>query len=296
MRITPNITSQNSLYNIQQSRALLDRIQEKIASGQNYNRPSDDPVSARLLVGLGDQLRESDQYASNMQKAKVWLNVTNVALTGMATTMGEIKKLVSGSVNGTDDLMVRQNTVSQLQTFKQQLVDYGNTQVNNQYVLAGTDNQTPPFSGSTYSGNEGVINIEMSASTTQAMNLTGGQVLMGNPPNQYGSTNILEEIDNLIAAVTANDVTAIRLGAERMEDGAAQVNNAITDLGGRLKRIDTLKSLADTTKSMIMGVVADVQNVDYAKLAIEMNQQQIAFEATLSSTSKISQISLLDYL
>jgi len=39
MRITPNITMQNSLYNIQRSRALMDGIQEKIASGKNYSRP-----------------------------------------------------------------------------------------------------------------------------------------------------------------------------------------------------------------------------------------------------------------
>lgn len=298
MRITPNITSQNSLYNIQQSRGLLDKIQEKIASGKNFNRPSDDPVSARLLMGLGDQIRESDQYVSNMKKANVWLNVTNVALTGMSATMNEIKKLASGVTNGTDDLMVRQNTVSQLQTFKQQLVDYGNTQVNNQYVLAGTENQTPPFTGSTYNGNDGNIDIELGVSSKQAMNITGDRVLSGSnaPPYAYGNTDILAELDALITAVENNDVAAIRVGAEAMEAGSSQVNNAITDLGGRLKRIDTMMNLAETTKGMIMGVVADVQNVDYAKLAIEMNQQQIAFEATLSSTAKITQISLLDYL
>lgn len=299
MRITPNITSQNSLYNIQQSRTLLDQINEKIASGKNYNRPSDDPVAARQLIGFGDQLRDNAQYASNMTKANIWLNVTETALEGMAATMAEIKKLVSTLNNGTDIAAVRQNAVSQLQTYKQQLIDFGNTQLNNLYVFAGTgDNLSAPFSGSTYNGDDNQLDINLDSSSTQTMNITGGRVLKGTNvvPHQYGTTDILSELDNLITAISANDVVSINAGAQKMEDGALQVQSAISDVGGRLTRINTMQQFNSTTKSVVQGVVSNIQNADYAKLAVELQQQQLAFEATLSSTAKISQISLLDYL
>ena len=45
-----------------------------------------------------------------------------------------------------------------------------------------------------------------------------------------------------------------------------------------------------------MTVYSSTQNVDYAKLGIELSQQQIAFEASLSATAKLSQLSLLDYM
>ncbi len=51
------------------------------------------------------------------------------------------------------------------------------------------------------------------------------------------------------------------------------------------KNQNTLKALIDYRK-----------NVDYAKAATELNQLKIAFEAALSATAKISQLSLLDYL
>jgi flagellar hook-associated protein 3 FlgL len=299
MRITPNITSQNSLYNIQQARAEMDKTQEKIASGKNYNRPSDDPVAARLLIGFSDQLRSGEQYVSNMTKANIWLNVTETALEGMSATMAEIKKLTATLTSGTDITAVRQNAISQLQTFKQQLVDYGNTQLNGIYVFAGTtDNQSVPFSGSAYSGDDNPIDIDLASSSSQTMNITGGRLLKGTNtvPHQYGSTDILTELDNLITAVNANDINNIQVGAQKMEDGANQVNNAITDVGGRLKRIATMQQFNGTTKSVIQSVVANVQNADYAKLAVEMQQQQLAFEATLSSTAKVTQMSLLDYL
>lgn len=299
MRITPNITSQNSLYNIQLARALMDKTQEKIASGKNYNRPSDDPVTARLLVNFNDQLQTGEQYKSNMTKANIWLNVSETALEGMSATMSEIKKLTSTLTNGTDITAVRQNAVSQLQTFKQQLIDYGNTQLNGTYVFAGTtDNLSVPFSGSTYSGDDNPLDIQIDNSSTQTMNITGGRLLKGTNtvPHQYGSTDILTEIDNLITAVNANDIANIQVGAQKMEDGANQITNAITDVGGRLKRIETMQQFNATTKNVIQDVMSNVQNADYAKLAVEMQQQELAFEATLSSTAKVTQMSLLDYL
>lgn len=299
MRITPNITSQNSLYNLQKSRTLLDQINEKIASGKNYNRPSDDPIAARQLVNFADQLRVGDQYSSNMTKANTWLNVTEAALEGMSATLSEIKKLTSTLTNGTDITAVRDNAVSQLKTYKQQLIDYGNTQLDDRYVFAGTDNaSTAPFNGSTFSGNDTSIDIELNTSSTQAINITGGRVLKGTNgvPYQYGSTDILTELDNLITAVSTNNTANIEAGALKMEDGAKQIENAIADVGGRLTRISNMQQFNTTTKSVIQSVVAGLQNADYTKLAVEFQQQQLAFEATLSTTAKVSQMSLLDYM
>jgi flagellar hook-associated protein 3 FlgL len=45
-----------------------------------------------------------------------------------------------------------------------------------------------------------------------------------------------------------------------------------------------------------MTVYSNTQTADLAKLGVELTQQQTAFNATLSATAKISQLSLLDYL
>jgi flagellar hook-associated protein 3 FlgL len=49
-------------------------------------------------------------------------------------------------------------------------------------------------------------------------------------------------------------------------------------------------------KNTLETIFSNTQNVDYAKLAVQLNQQKIAFEASLSATAKLSQMSLLDYL
>lgn len=307
MRITANITADNSLYNIQQGRAKLDSLQEQVASGRITNRPSDDPIAARLLLDIGDKLKAGDQYQSNIKKSTIWQQFTNTALTGMADTLRLAKQLAATMTNGSSDLTERQNAVSQLQVLKQQMVDMGNMQLGDQYLFGGAKNTTPPFTNVVsppaavtdyYTGDETVLDIEIGQSTTQKMNIPGNRLLSaGTAASQpYGATNILKAFDDLITAVNANDVAAIQTGATALEAGAKQITNALTDVASRLSRLDSTSRMNENNKNTLETILGNTQNVDYAKLAVELTQQQTAFQASLSATAKVTQLSLLDYL
>jgi len=300
MRITANMTADNSLYNIQQGRAKLDKINELIASGSNVNRPSDDPINSRLLLDIGDKLRTGDQYLSNMTKATTWQKFTDTALTGMFDIMTLAKRQAATISNGSSDATVRQNTVSQLQALKQQMVDMGNMQMGDQYIFAGAKNTTAPFSGTApyYAGDETALNIEIGNSTTQQMNIPGNQVLTADTAvsKPYGTTNIFKAFDDLIAAVNANDVSGIKTASQGLEDGAKQINNAQSDVAARMTRLDNMTKLNINSSNTLSTIYGNTQNVDYAKLAVELTNQQTAFTASLSATAKISKLSLLDYM
>jgi len=301
MRITPNITMQNSLYNIQRVRNQLDSTNEKIASGQNYNRPSDDPVAARLLIGLNDRLRANEQYASNIDKASIALKMTDAPLTAMITTLSNVRSLASTATSGSLDDITRQNTISQLTAFREQLADYGNTQIGNQYIFAGTMTTTKPFDRAVqsppdtapyYNGNDETISVEIDAGVTETTNIPGSQVLTG------PDVNILKTLDELIDKLENDpaDILGMQALATQLDDGAQQIYNAQVTNGTRITRIEALDRMLYNSNNTIQTVLGDVQNADYAKLAVELQQQQMAFEATLSTTAKVSQMSLLDYL
>jgi flagellar hook-associated protein 3 FlgL len=303
MRITANITADNSLYNIQQGRAKLDKINEQISSQQNINRPSDDPINTRLLLDIGDKVKVTDQYTSNISKASTWQQMTNTALTGMSDIMSLAKQQIATISNGSSDLNIRQNAVSQLQALKQQIVDMGNTQMGDQYIFGGAKNTTPPFSGSVYNGDSTAINVEIANNSTQQMNISGNQLLTGTgAPLPYGSTNILDTFDKLIIAITGDathpngDIASIQAGANSLEDGAKQINNAQSDVASRVTRLDSMTKLNENNSNTLNNIYSNTQDVDYAKLGVELSQQTTAFNASLSATAKISQMSLLDYM
>jgi len=300
MRVTSNMSADTSLYNIQQGRAKLDRLNELISSGTAVNRPSDDPINTRLLLDIVDKVKSTDQYSSNISKSNTWQQFTNTALTGMSDTLQQARTLAATISDGISDTSFTNGVVSQLQALKQQMIDMGNTQMGDQYIFGGADNSAPPFSGTApyYSGDESSINIEIGNNASpMAMNIPGNQILTASTSSQvYGSVDILQTFDDLISAVQTNDVTAIRASSRALEDGSKQLFNAITDVGSRLTRLDSFTKMNENTRNTLMTVYSNTQTVDYAKLGVELSQQQVAFEASLSATAKLSQLSLLDYL
>ncbi len=300
MRVTSNMSADNSIYNIQQGQAKLNRLNELTASGQIINRPSDDPINSRLLLDIGDKLRSGEQYLSNIKKSSTWQQFSNTALTGMSNIMTLAKQQIASISGGSSDPVARQNAVSQLQALKQQMVDMGNMQLGDQYIFGGAKNTTPPFSATApyYTGDETSLNVEIGNGTKMQMNIAGNQILTADTAasQPYGTTNILKTFDDLITAVGANDVPGIQAGAQSLSDGAKQINNVQSDVASRVLRLDSSTKMNASTKNTLETIYGNTQNVDYAKLAVQLSQQKIAFEASLSSTAKLSQMSLLNYL
>ncbi|MDD2366561.1 MAG: flagellar hook-associated protein FlgL [Desulfuromonadaceae bacterium] len=310
MRVTANMSAENSLYNIQLSRRRLDNTQELISSGQNINRPSDDPITSRVLLEVGDKVRALDQYSSNISKASSWLKFTSTALDGLSSIVNLAQK-VTGSINsGSSDPNLRQSAHDQLVDLKSQLIDMANTQYGDQYIFGGANNSVIPFKNSnadnppidnSFAGDGTQLTIEVAQGSFQALNITGDRVLLGtgSSPN-YGSTNILDTFDNLIAAIgdrlTPSNVTDISTASQALQDGAKQLIIATSDVLSRTTRLDNMSKLNDNNKNTLLSISTGIQEVDYAKLGIQQNNQQIAFEASLSATAKLTKLSLLDYM
>jgi flagellar hook-associated protein 3 FlgL len=303
MRVTANMSAETSLYNIQQGRARLDRLQEAISSGLNVNRPSDDPINSRTLMEVGDRLRAIDQYSSNINKATSWLKFTSTALDGITSVVNLAKK-VAGTINtGSTDPTIRQTAHNQLVDLKKQLVDMANTQYGDQYIFAGANSTTPPFNNANnnYAGDSTQLTIEIVQNTTHTLNVTGDRLLKGSGANpSYGATDIFAAMDNLIAAVgdsaTQTNVAGVATASAELQNGSVQLNIATSDILSRITRLDNMTKLNENNKNTLLAISTKIQEADYAKLGTQLNNEKTAFEASLSSTAKISQLSLLNYL
>lgn len=303
MRITQNMSADNSVYNLQQGRARLDRLQNLVSSGQLVNQPSDDPIAARLLLDIGDKVRTIDQHASNITKTESWMKITSTALEGLSDVVMQAKQVAGSITSGSSDSNLRQSAHDQLVDLKKQLIDMANSQYGDQYIFGGAKNTQPPFNTTTnsYAGDGTQLSVEIGQNAVQTMNLTGDRLLQGIGTNpSYGSVDILKTFDDLILAVgdsaTPSNVTAITQGATDLQNGARQLNIATSDILSRMTRLDNMAKLNDNNKTTLLSIASNTQNVDYAKLGVELSNQKTAFEASLSATAKISQLSLLNYL
>jgi flagellar hook-associated protein 3 FlgL len=296
MRITPGMTSDNALYNLQKGRTLLNRLQEQISSGSVINRPSDDPITTRQLLDMDSNLDKGDQYLSNITKGNLSLSMTDTALQGMADIIAQAKKATGAITSGSSDQTVRENAASQLEALKKQLVDLGNTQLGDQYIFAGFKNDTPPFSkaDNIYSGSSDEISIEINQNSPAAITIAGDALLKGS--GSYGSVDIFDTLDAIIAAINSNNPADIQSNAAKLDSSANQINNARSDVAGRMIRFQSAETMINRNQATLKGIISDTMGVDYIEAATQLNQQQSAFEAALAATAKITQLSLLDYL
>jgi len=302
MRVTANMSADNSVYNIQQGRNRLDRLQELITSGQNINRPSDDPIGTRLLLDIGDKMKAFDQYNANIIKAKSWMQFNDTALSGMNDVMLQAKSLMNTINNGSSDPSERQNVHNQLVELKKQIIDFANTQYGDQYIFGGADNLVPPFDAAgAFVGDGTERQIEIAANTTQTISVTGDRLLLGIGANpSYGTTNIMQMFDNLIAAVgdatTPSNPAAITAAVQTLAPATQQIFNAVNTNLSRMTRVDNMSKLNENNKNTLTNIVGNIQNVDMIKLGVQLNTEQNAFQASLAATAKLSQLSLLDYM
>lgn len=305
MRVTPGMTADSAIYNLQQGRTAIDKLQEQISSGSTINRPSDDPLTTRQLLDLQEQIAAGDQYTSNITKANLLLDVTDTALTGMASLMQQAKKIAGDMASGSLDSTTVATAVSNLTQLKTQLIDLGNTQIGSQYIFAGFSTNQPFSAAGAYSGTYDSLDIEIAKGSSVSANVNGGDLLRGGfpiPAVGSGATagsspvDILGSIDALITAIGAKDLTGISDGMKNMKAAADQVTAAQTDVAGRLVRLDNMKSMIDRNQNTLKGIYGDRQNIDYAKAGVELSQQTTAFNAALSATAKLTQLSLLDYM
>jgi flagellar hook-associated protein 3 FlgL len=297
------MSADNSIYNIQQGRKRLDRLQETITSGQNINRPSDDPISSRLLLDIGDKLQGYDQFNANIIKAKSWMTFNNTALTGMNDIMQQTQSLMNTMSSGSTDPSERQLAHDQLVELKKQMVDMANTKYGDQYIFGGANNLTPPFNyaNNTYAGDGTERQIEIAASTPQAISVTGDRLLKGIGANpSYGSTDILQMFDNLIAAVgdaaTPSNQAALTAAVQSMTPASKQIFSAVNSNLSRMTRVDNMAKMNEVNRNTLTDIVGNIQNPDMVKLGVQLNTEKNAFEASLSATAKLVQMSLLDFL
>lgn len=303
MRISTNMTGNNALYNIQLAHNHLHKLNEKLASQNNINRPSDDPLNARLLVSINEKLDVGEQYKSNITKADIWNKVTFTALEGIHQFVNQAKSMVASITSGTSDDNIKKAAIDQLTQIKEQIIDMGNTQLDGIYIFGGGEISKPPFDASDpnyFVGDDTKLEINIGPESKVEKNIIGRDILTADPlnPGPYGGTNILKSLDDLIGALNTDpmDTPAINTAAENLYKGGLQLESAITVVSTKAVRLNNANTMNTNTQNTLLSIYEGVQNADLAELGVKLNQQEAAFKATLSATARVNQLSLLDYM
>jgi flagellar hook-associated protein 3 FlgL len=293
MRVTEGTMANKSLTNLQRVRERIEQLYQEVSTGTKVSRPGDDPLTAQQILDLNGLLEDGEQYAKNISTGTTYLSSMESALSGMGDSLVRVKELALGAANGTLGAEQRQSVKREVVQLKEQLITLGNSQINGRYVFSGFRNDVPPFdTNGAYSGGDGDLRVQIDRTNTVSVNYTGDKILNG----AGGGTDVIATLDTLITSLENNDTAGIQGTLSNIDKSVDQLLTARSDIGARMNRLERAGSFIDDTRLYLQKVISSKQDVDFVKAVSDMTRQQTAFEAALAATSKISKMSLLDYM
>lgn len=297
MRVPTNNASENVIGHIQKLATRQALLQTQVATGQRLFLPADDPAATGRVLTLQNERSRLEQYQLSAQAA---LEVSQSSFSGLkgikniSDRAGEIATLGSGTASP-DAFRAYAAEVNQL---IEQALQMGNTKFRNDYIFAGTAVSTPPFTATrngsgditsvAYAGNTNQTSIQLSDSASIKPGTSGG--------TNTGIGDFINRLVSLRDALVAGDPAAVSATRSPLESSENLLVNAISEHGAIELRIEVNQAQQKTRSEDIEKLISSETDADLAQTVVRLSQTSTAYEAALSSTTKILQMSLLDYL
>lgn len=121
------------------------------------------------------------------------------------------------------------------------------------------------------------------------------------------SVNIFPDLDEIIQAVedgsffgnpdgTNHRTSGVQGALTRIDHIMDHVNKEHAIIGARSNLITATNNRAELLTLNVSEVKSNVIDTDYGEVLLELQQRMLSYQAMLSSTAKISQLSLLNYM
>ncbi|MGB0342405.1 MAG: flagellar hook-associated protein FlgL [Parvibaculales bacterium] len=200
-------------------------VQEKIASGQNILKASDDPVAAVQLSAAKEQQNLLGRYETNIDAAKRRLTLADGALQEGINVLTRITELSVQAANGSYGPADRRALLAEAEELRQVMFEIANTRdAQGQSLFAGFRSNDSAFTMSadgqiSYAGDRGLSALQISENMTVATSLDGGTVFerVQTPQGQKG---LFAMLDAAMAAIDPANALSV--------EGSARATAALT--------------------------------------------------------------------
>jgi len=294
MRVSNQSTFDAIKYQLTHSAASLVKANALVSSGKKINKLSDDPIGMVQVLSLKESLSSMDQLGRNISTARNWLDSGETALGSVKTIIADMKTLCVQMANGTVGSSERSSAAVQVEGALEQVVSLANTQMNGQYIFAGTKTDAKPFDLSSdvvsYSGNDDPFSIKIGKDTSVQVGQSG-KAVFGD-----GSGSIFQTLIDLKTHLENNDVTGIEQSMTDLDTDLNQVVSTVSDIGAKGVQLDTKDTILQDMKLSYQTRRSDLEDADILSAVADVQSKETAYQAALASSAKVMNISLLDYL
>ncbi|AJF07571.1 flagellar hook-associated protein FlgL [Geoalkalibacter subterraneus] len=294
MRATLTTTYRSLLANMTQSNTRLEELRLQAATGKKVTKPSDDPSAIRPMLNARGQIRASDRFLDTMGIAGERLDVLDTHLERVESVMVRAKETLVYAGNGSLSEADLKTLGNQMQLMKDELLALANSSVDGKYLFSGFKEDTPPYSGDpvAYAGDNEAFELEIGPGEKVKVNLTGEEVF-GDPGT---GKDMWQLFDNMVSALDVGDAAAALAEMDDLDRAADQMRSQRSRMGNLAQRVDSAKLNMEDVRIDMEAMLSRYEDADLVETITNMTMQETAFKAALDITSRVSRLSILDYM
>ena len=275
---------------LDQTQLTEQKLTEELSSGVRFHSLSDDPISSGRNVLLLNQIQQDDSFTKSSSLVTGQMQVADSALGSVVSQLTQALSLAISANNGAMNGNNLKSIASQLTGILNEVEALANTSYQGQYVFAGGQTGTVPFSTSnatspgvtSYNGDGNINYLHTPNGQKIQLNVPGDQIFDG-----AGANSVFQTLNNLIAdyasgtinmAGATTDTEALNTALNYVSQQRVTIDNSITQLGAAAEAVTN-------GKTQLMVAQTNLMQADIADVATRLSltkTQQTALESVIS--------------
>ncbi len=300
-RITNQMVSRSVLSDLNEVSRKLSKTQQRMSSGKQITRPSDDPYGTSRALTLRSDVAATQQYQRNVNEAIGWQNITDAALSKINDAVQRARELTIQGASDSAGQAARNSAAAEIDQLIEAVKGEANASYGGRYVFSGTATNTKPYAvggADTYAGNTAAVAREIGPGVSVQVNVVG-QTLLGDGQgaNDGLLLDTLRDIAQHLRGGTIADANALRTtDLKALDTNLSALTQARATVGATTNRLEAALGRLTQAEESATKLLSDVEDADMAKTLVDFSMQQNVYQSALHAGANIIQQSLLDWL
>lgn len=329
MRITNKMISNNFLRDMSTNLRNLKTLQEQMASGKEVRRPSDNPFKVARSMQLHTEINTNKQYNNNIKDTINWLETTDTALGQVGDILHRVRELLISSGNGAYSASERRTIKDEINQKISEFSQVMNTNFDGKYIFGGTRGTTKPMDiiednqenfrliyykkgggellgGTQFQQIGENLKVEISQGVVFQYNVNARQIVEFK--NENGENRDLRQIlNNIVNHLDGKDNEGKHLEANSIKK---LVNSDLKDITDTMSNILKLRSEVGAKQNSMesardknldqnfnmIEILSKTEDIDITKKTMELATAITVYTASLQTSARIIQPTLIDYI
>ncbi len=120
--------------------------------------------------------------------------------------------------------------------------------------------------------------------------------LKGKDPNPREANSLFNAMIRLQQGLESGDLLEVERAVNTLDEAVDRINFARAELGVRQEGLDTINARLDDEEVNLRTALSEAHEIDLSSLVVQYTNQQISYQASLQATSKMFQLSLINFL